>query len=274
MNNRYIPAPTRRVLRQEVNFCCPLCGCPVLEYHHIIPWHISNTHQIDDMIALCPNCHAKADNGAYDTKYLCKLKAAGFDTPGWKDTVRFDSDVFTVKVGSVNLTNMNRNHNVLLEMHGEPMLAITRRQESNIILNTCFYNWVDYPHVAIKNNELIIDTHQLWDIEYNGKKLTLRQKAREISLMASFNSKGIWFKKGTYRVGTSTVCFDENSCVVNSGKATTYLGKSNVGTIRIMGAKRNDFFEKNSLNKKIKTDRNEPCPCGSGLKYKKCCGCF
>ena len=25
------------------------------------------------------------------------------------------------------------------------------------------------------------------------------------------------------------------------------------------------------LNKKIKVGRNEPCPCGSGKKYKKCC---
>jgi preprotein translocase subunit SecA len=22
----------------------------------------------------------------------------------------------------------------------------------------------------------------------------------------------------------------------------------------------------------LKTGRNEPCPCGSGMKYKKCCG--
>ena len=22
----------------------------------------------------------------------------------------------------------------------------------------------------------------------------------------------------------------------------------------------------------VKTDRNDPCPCGSGKKYKKCCG--
>ena len=273
MDKRYIAAPIRRALRQEVNFCCPLCGCPVLEYHHIIPWCESNNHKINDMIALCPNCHAKADNGAYDRKYLCKLKSAGFDTPGWKDTIRFDSDIFTVRVGSVNLTNMNRNNNVLLEMHGESMLAISRRLESNIILNTCFYNWANYPQVAIKNNELTIDTHQLWDIEYNGRDLTIRKKSQEILLNASFNSEGIWFKKGMYRVGTSTVNFDENKCVLNNGKGTVYLGQSNVGKICMDDAKQNDFREKNIFSKEAKTGRNEPCQCGSGLKYKKCCGC-
>ena len=29
---------------------------------------------------------------------------------------------------------------------------------------------------------------------------------------------------------------------------------------------------KNKVSKKIKIGRNEPCPCGSGKKYKKCCG--
>ncbi|MBI4829593.1 MAG: SEC-C domain-containing protein [Nitrospinae bacterium] len=27
-----------------------------------------------------------------------------------------------------------------------------------------------------------------------------------------------------------------------------------------------------SLKNMAKVERNDPCPCGSGLKYKKCCG--
>lgn len=27
-----------------------------------------------------------------------------------------------------------------------------------------------------------------------------------------------------------------------------------------------------NLYKKVKVGRNDPCPCGSGKKYKKCCG--
>ncbi|GGN54474.1 SEC-C metal-binding domain-containing protein [Oceanobacillus indicireducens] len=32
------------------------------------------------------------------------------------------------------------------------------------------------------------------------------------------------------------------------------------------------LFQKNPLVKTIKVGRNDPCPCGSGKKYKKCCG--
>ncbi|WP_162148159.1 SEC-C metal-binding domain-containing protein [Listeria floridensis] len=32
----------------------------------------------------------------------------------------------------------------------------------------------------------------------------------------------------------------------------------------------NNLKKSTKINKKI--GRNEPCPCGSGIKYKKCCG--
>ncbi|MDD4821881.1 MAG: SEC-C metal-binding domain-containing protein [Bacteroidales bacterium] len=34
----------------------------------------------------------------------------------------------------------------------------------------------------------------------------------------------------------------------------------------------NDLWEKNAVRSTPKIGRNEPCPCGSGKKYKHCCG--
>lgn len=34
----------------------------------------------------------------------------------------------------------------------------------------------------------------------------------------------------------------------------------------------NDFGKRKPVTKKVKVGRNDPCPCGSGKKYKKCCG--
>lgn len=34
----------------------------------------------------------------------------------------------------------------------------------------------------------------------------------------------------------------------------------------------NDFGKRKPITKKIKIGRNDPCPCGSGKKYKNCCG--
>lgn len=34
----------------------------------------------------------------------------------------------------------------------------------------------------------------------------------------------------------------------------------------------NDFGKRKPVSKKVKVGRNDPCPCGSGKKYKNCCG--
>lgn len=34
----------------------------------------------------------------------------------------------------------------------------------------------------------------------------------------------------------------------------------------------NDFGKRKPITKKVKIGRNDPCPCGSGKKYKNCCG--
>jgi preprotein translocase subunit SecA len=53
------------------------------------------------------------------------------------------------------------------------------------------------------------------------------------------------------------------------------LEEGEIDESRLEFAKRDVFAEKEKKNQPIKTEkigRNEPCPCGSGKKYKKCCG--
>ncbi|RHW37974.1 hypothetical protein D1B31_14400 [Neobacillus notoginsengisoli] len=51
------------------------------------------------------------------------------------------------------------------------------------------------------------------------------------------------------------------------------LGVIDHSDIRILGDSKNDFnnLTKEKINKKLKVTRNEKCPCGSGLKYKRSC---
>ncbi|MDP4109449.1 MAG: SEC-C metal-binding domain-containing protein, partial [Bacillota bacterium] len=40
----------------------------------------------------------------------------------------------------------------------------------------------------------------------------------------------------------------------------------------VSGASANDVGPRQPIRKDKKPGRNDPCPCGSGKKYKKCCG--
>jgi 5-methylcytosine-specific restriction endonuclease McrA len=74
MDDARPPIPTelrRRILVEAGHRCAiPTCRYIEVDVHHIIPWATCRTHEYDNLIALCPNCHRRADRGEIDRKSL------------------------------------------------------------------------------------------------------------------------------------------------------------------------------------------------------------
>ncbi len=72
-----IPAPLRRKILIEAGHRCaiPTCRHIEVDVHHIEPWDQCKEHQYENLIALCPNCHKRADDGKIDRKSLRIYKA-------------------------------------------------------------------------------------------------------------------------------------------------------------------------------------------------------
>jgi len=80
MNNETRPPiPTdlrRRVLIEAGHRCAiPTCRHIDVDVHHIVPWEQCRKHEYENLIALCPNCHRRADQGEIDRKALRIYKA-------------------------------------------------------------------------------------------------------------------------------------------------------------------------------------------------------
>ncbi|MES3092735.1 HNH endonuclease signature motif containing protein [Sphingomonas aerolata] len=67
-----IPADIKRRVLVEAGHRCaiPTCRYIETELHHIVPWSQSKVHEYDNLIALCANCHRRADRGEIDRKSL------------------------------------------------------------------------------------------------------------------------------------------------------------------------------------------------------------
>lgn len=67
-----IPADIKRRVLVEAGHRCaiPTCRYIEVELHHIIPWSQCRKHEYDNLIALCANCHRRADRGEIDRKSL------------------------------------------------------------------------------------------------------------------------------------------------------------------------------------------------------------
>lgn len=72
-----VPAELKRRVLVEAGHRCAIhtCRYPVVDIHHIIPWEQCKEHSYDNLIALCPNCHRRADAGEVDRKALRMYKA-------------------------------------------------------------------------------------------------------------------------------------------------------------------------------------------------------
>jgi hypothetical protein len=67
-----IPAELKRRVLVEAGHRCAIHTCRHIEVdvHHIIPWITVKAHDYENLIALCPNCHRRADRGEIDRKAL------------------------------------------------------------------------------------------------------------------------------------------------------------------------------------------------------------
>jgi hypothetical protein len=72
-----IPVDLRRRVLVEAGHRCALPTCRHIEVdvHHIVPWETCRKHEYENLIALCPNCHRRADRGEIDRKSLRFYKA-------------------------------------------------------------------------------------------------------------------------------------------------------------------------------------------------------
>ena len=65
-----IPAEVKRRVLVEAGHRCaiPTCRCIIVELHHIIPYETCRSHNYENLIALCPTCHARADRNEIDRR--------------------------------------------------------------------------------------------------------------------------------------------------------------------------------------------------------------
>lgn len=75
-NRPGIPADLKRRVLVEAGHRCaiPTCRHIDVDIHHIVPWKQCKAHEYDNLIALCPNCHRRADKGNIDRKSLHAYK--------------------------------------------------------------------------------------------------------------------------------------------------------------------------------------------------------
>lgn len=183
---RIPPMKVKRELRQEVNFGCAICGAPLLEFHHIIPYSEMEHHDPDHMIALCPNHHRLSDDGAFSRSDLYDYK----ENPENSDIVDyvfyFDPHSPIIPLGSNVVEFASFGEYILLQVHGEPIISI-QYKDGKIEFDVNFYNNENELIAVITENEWWADSNEFWDIKYQSNRLKLWNEKYEIGYLSEYH---------------------------------------------------------------------------------------
>lgn len=199
------PADVRRQLRKEANFGCVVCGTPIIQYHHIVPFSEEEHHDPDKMVVLCPNHHDHAgpDAEALTPNDLYEYKK----DPHISDIVDYDfyyeSSTPTLNIAETRCQLRDLEEMIVLEIHGEPIIEMAYR-DGVLQFSVKLYNEEGDLIAELDENEWWADTNNVWDLEYRANHFKVWHDRRDIGLKIEYDSETdrIDFYGGFYYRGT------------------------------------------------------------------------
>ncbi len=158
--SRHIPAKIKRRVLVEAGHRCAIHTCREFEVdvHHIVPFSKCQKHEYENLIALCPNCHRRADRGDIDRKALKKYKV----------NLRYAHDRFS----QLEVDILFKLHNAELDMAPEEKVQAQWPLSMILMINRI----LDAGYIEVIGNQSSV---QVLGMEISPIYISLTDKGRE-----------------------------------------------------------------------------------------------
>jgi len=208
-------------------------------------------------------------NSSFDNYLSANVYPEEWDIEGYKNylTVMFGKDISRGIIEKDNLTNAKQERIELKEKILEEALKlydkreaefgseIMRQLEKIVILNVIDNRWRDH----------------LLEMDYLKEGIGLRSYAQHDPLVEYKHESFHLFKDMIEEIKNDTVKLLYNARIYTNEEQKKQHEKQ-YKNVTTSGPANEPSSKKEPILNKNKVGRNDPCPCGSGKKYKKCCG--
>jgi hypothetical protein len=193
------PADVKRRLRQEAFFGCCMCGNPLIDNAHIIEYHITKQFPVEDMLALCPNCHREADKGHMPKYVLRDVKQIPYNMNQRYVKKRFvvTGEKMVINIGSSRFINTER----VFTVDDFDLVSINRIEGKYLSLNLNLFDRFNGFVALVYDNFWMVDRRYFWDIEYRPQHLIIRNAPRIISLEIRIQNEEVYLRGDLYYYG-------------------------------------------------------------------------
>ena len=180
-NERNIPLPIQRQIRQRCGFGCVVCGFPLYEYHHLKGWANVHEHIAEDITILCDQHHREVTSGLMSMEQVIKANQSPYNLSTGHSKMlplHFEGDSCEMHIGGNSFTTIASGEftpSIPIMIDGIPIIAFIL-QDHQLLLNLNIFDQFNNKIMAINNNQLIYSVSS-WDIEFVGQTLTIRERA-------------------------------------------------------------------------------------------------
>lgn len=196
LNGRNIPQPIQKQLRREANFGCALCGCPIIEYAHIIPYRNIQAYLPENIVALCPNHYTNFNRGEFSDSYLRDAKNNPHNKTYIQDAFFIDSQDIAVNVGKSKFINTSR----ILAVNDFDIISIKRENERYILLDINFFDKLNNLIAVVYENSWTAEktASAVWEIVYKPHHLVIRNTSRNLFFESKIENEELFITANMY----------------------------------------------------------------------------
>lgn len=193
-NNRNIPLPIQREVRQRCGFGCVMCGTPLYEYEHMEGWANVQRHVAEEITLLCDQHHREKTGGLLPLEAVRNANAEPHNLRNGVSKpydLHFSGEVAEVVIGGNSFTCQNQGYGTAmmpLVVDRIPLIGAIMGDD-HLLLNLVVFDEFNNEVLHIKNNQLLYKPEP-WDIQFVGTTLIVREAHRQILIEIKFSPPG------------------------------------------------------------------------------------
>jgi hypothetical protein len=210
------PLQIQKQLKKEALYGCVICGCPILQYAHIVPNGDVQVFLPENMLALCPIHYIGYNNREVSESALREAKNSPYNKMHEQSAFIVSSQQdLRVNIGKCKFVNTSR----LLVIDDFDIVSIKREDGKYISLDINFFDKLNSLIAIVSENSWTAAQRSGdWSIDYKPKHLTIKNQSKNTIFEAKIqgiNSNEITITADGMHYNRSPIKITENQILLN-----------------------------------------------------------
>jgi HNH endonuclease len=219
------PFQIQKQLRKDVLYGCAICGCPILEYAHIVPYTNVQTFLPENMIALCPFHHIEYDNGEVSVSALYDAKNNPHNKIHEQHAFIIQSQDIVINIGKCKFVNTSR----ILVIDDFDIISIKREDGKYMLLDINFFDKLNNLIAIVSENTWTAEkrrNNRDWSISYKPKHLTIQNQSKNLRFEAKIQSNnnneevtitadGMYYNRSPIKITENEILLDSEEIAID-----------------------------------------------------------